>query len=196
MFGQAPIPVFIVTGFLDSGKTTLVKETLMEQEWIEPGLTLLIRCEEGEEEYEREYLDAKEEDILNQLKDNLLSLSLEGKIVGILHVFNDSLSDAVKNEKTVLLYGQDYFTEEILGMKFKISPFSFFQTNSLGAEVLYDTVREYVGGLKKDKLIFDLYSGTGTIAQILAPMASKVVGVELVEEAVEALKNEPFTLVS
>ena len=48
MFGQAPIPVFIVTGFLDSGKTTLVKETLMEQEWIEPGLTLLIRCEEGE----------------------------------------------------------------------------------------------------------------------------------------------------
>ena len=60
MFGQAPIPVFIVTGFLDSGKTTLVKETLMEQEWIEPGLTLLIRCEEGEEEYEREYLDAKD----------------------------------------------------------------------------------------------------------------------------------------
>ncbi|MCI8559869.1 MAG: hypothetical protein HFH03_01910 [Dorea sp.] len=57
MFGQAPIPVFVVTGFLDSGKTTLVKETLMEQEWIEPGLTLLIRCEEGEEEYEREYLD-------------------------------------------------------------------------------------------------------------------------------------------
>ena len=138
---------------------------------------------------QREYLDAKEEDILNQLKDNLLSLSLEGKIVGILHVFNDSLSDAVKNEKTVLLYGQDYFTEEILGMKFKISPFSFFQTNSLGAEVLYDTVREYVGGLKKDKLIFDLYSGTGTIAQILAPMASKVVGVELVEEAVEAAKE-------
>lgn len=57
MFEQAPIPVFVVTGFLDSGKTTLVKETLMEQEWIEPGLTLLIRCEEGEEEYQREYLD-------------------------------------------------------------------------------------------------------------------------------------------
>lgn len=60
MFGQAPIPVFVVTGFLDSGKTTLVKETLMEQEWIEPGLTLLLRCEEGEEEYTKEYLDEKD----------------------------------------------------------------------------------------------------------------------------------------
>ncbi len=133
--------------------------------------------------------DKKEEDILSQFKDSLLSLSLKGKIVGILHVLNDSLSDAVKNEKSILLFGQDYFTEEILGMKFKISPFSFFQTNSLGAEVLYERVREYVGGLKKDKLIFDLYSGTGTIAQILAPQASKVVGVELAEEAVEAAKE-------
>lgn len=53
-------PVFVCTGFLDSGKTTLVKETLMEQEWIEPGLTLLILCEEGEEEYPKEYLDEKE----------------------------------------------------------------------------------------------------------------------------------------
>lgn len=60
MFGQAPIPVFVVTGFLDSGKTTLVKETLMEQEWIEPGLTLLLRCEEGEEEYTKEYLDERD----------------------------------------------------------------------------------------------------------------------------------------
>ncbi len=60
MFGQAPIPVFVVTGFLDSGKTTLIKETLMEQEWIEPGLTLLICCEEGEEEYGKEYLDEKD----------------------------------------------------------------------------------------------------------------------------------------
>lgn len=52
-------PVFVCTGFLDSGKTTLVKETLMEQEWIEPGLTLLILCEEGEEDYPKEYLDEK-----------------------------------------------------------------------------------------------------------------------------------------
>lgn len=65
MFGHAPIPVFVVTGFLDSGKTTLVKETLMEQDWIETGLTLLIRCEEGEEEYPEEYLEEKEMVLLN-----------------------------------------------------------------------------------------------------------------------------------
>lgn len=52
-------PMFIVTGFLDSGKTTMIKDTLMEQEWIEPGLTLLLLCEEGEEEYPEEYLKEK-----------------------------------------------------------------------------------------------------------------------------------------
>src|SRR5699024_3074228 len=88
----------------------------------------------------------------------LLGLSLSGKIVGILHTFNDSLADVVQNDLTRVLYGQDYFYEELLGMKFKISPFSFFQTNSLGAEVLYETARSYVGETK-DKVIFDLYSG-------------------------------------
>ena len=84
--------------------------------------------------------------------------------------------------------GEDFFYEKILGLKFKISPFLFFQTNSLGAEVLYETVREYVGETK-DKVIFDLYSGTGTIAQMLAPVAKKVVGVEIIEEAVEAARE-------
>ena len=94
----------------------------------------------------------------------------------------------VKDEGTTVLYGQDYFYEELLGLKFKITPFSFFQTNSLGAEVLYETVRQYIGDTK-DKVIFDLYSGTGTIAQILAPVAKEVVGVEIVEEAVRAAKE-------
>ena len=94
----------------------------------------------------------------------------------------------VKDEGTKILYGQDYFYEELLGLKFKITPFSFFQTNSLGAEVLYEAARSYIGETK-DKVIFDLYSGTGTIAQILAPVAKKVVGVEIVEEAVEAAKE-------
>ena len=88
-----------------------------------------------------------------------------------------------------MLYGQDYFYEELLGLKFKITPFSFFQTNSLGAEVLYSTAREFVGETK-DRTIFDLYSGTGTIAQILAPVAKEVIGVEIVEEAVTAAKRE------
>lgn len=118
----------------------------------------------------------------------LLELELDGKMAGILHTKNDSVADVVKDEGTEVLYGQDYFYEELLGLKFKITPFSFFQTNSLGAEVLYETARAYIGDIN-EKVIFDLYSGTGTIAQILAPVAKKVVGVEIVEEAVEAAKE-------
>ena len=118
----------------------------------------------------------------------LLELELDGKMAGILHTKNDSVADVVKDEGTEVLYGQDYFYEELLGLKFKITPFSFFQTNSRGAEVLYETAREYIGDIN-EKVIFDLYSGTGTIAQILAPVAKKVVGVEIVEEAVEAAKE-------
>ncbi|MCM1179454.1 MAG: 23S rRNA (uracil(1939)-C(5))-methyltransferase RlmD [Clostridium sp.] len=123
-----------------------------------------------------------------ELQELLLGLPLDGNIVGILHTHNDSLSDAVIPERIVTLYGQDYIYEEILGLKFKISPFSFFQTNSKGAEVLYETARGYIGETK-DKVVFDLYSGTGTIAQMLAPVAKKVIGVEIVEEAVEAAKE-------
>ena len=120
--------------------------------------------------------------------DTLKNLSLEGKIVGILHTLNDGVGDVVKSDETKLLYGQDYFYENILGLQFKITPFSFFQTNTMGAEVLYEKARSYVGETK-DKVIFDLYSGTGTIAQMLAPVAKKVVGVEIVEEAVESAKE-------
>ena len=74
-----------------------------------------------------------------------------------------------------------------MGLSFQITPFSFFQTNSAGAEVLYQAVRDYIGETD-DRLIFDLYSGTGTIAQVLAPVAKEVVGVEIVEEAVEAAR--------
>ena len=118
----------------------------------------------------------------------ILTQKIDGKVVGILHTLNDNLADVVQSDETKTLYGQDYFYEYLYNMRFKISPFSFFQTNTLGAEVLYDQVREYVGETK-DKLVYDLYTGTGTIAQMLAPVASKVVGVEIVEEAVEAAKK-------
>ena len=118
----------------------------------------------------------------------ILDQKIDGKVVGILHTLNDNLADVVQSDETKILYGQDYFYEYLYNMRFKISPFSFFQTNTLGAEVLYDQVREYVGETK-DKLVYDLYTGTGTIAQMLAPVASKVVGVEIVEEAVEAAKK-------
>ena len=125
--------------------------------------------------------------------EGLLSLNLKGRFAGILHIINDSVADVVQSDRTEILYGQDYFYEELLGLKFKISTFSFFQTNSLSAEVLYETAREYVGELSEsgepEKIVYDLYSGTGTIAQLMAPVAKKVIGVEIVEEAVEAAKK-------
>ena len=98
------------------------------------------------------------------------------------------MADVVRSDRTEILYGQDCFYETILGLRFKITPFSFFQTNSLGAEVLYQTARDYIGDTR-DMTVFDLYSGTGTIAQILAPVAKEVVGVEIVEEAVDAARE-------
>ena len=137
--------------------------------------------------------EEKEKSLLDGWKDALLALSLEGTLKGVLHTKNDSVADVVKNEGTEVLSGQDYFYEELLGLRFKISPFSFFQTNSLGAEVLYSTAREFILGdnpdMLTDKTVYDLYSGTGTIAQMLAPVCKKVVGVEIIEEAVEAAKE-------
>ena len=120
--------------------------------------------------------------------EGLLTLPLDGKIVGILHALNDLPADTVQAQELKTLYGADCFYEELLGLRFQITPFSFFQTNSLGAERLYSVVRDYAGdgsGLR----IFDLYSGTGTIAQLLAPVAAEVTGVEIVEEAVEAARK-------
>ena len=130
----------------------------------------------------------QEEHEMEPLVQKLLALDLEGKIVGILHILNDSLSDVVQSDETRILYGQDYFYEELLGMEFKITPFSFFQPNSCGAEVLYQTVRDYIGDIK-DMVVYDLFSGTGTIGQMLAPVAKEVIGVEIIEEAVEAAKE-------
>ncbi len=134
------------------------------------------------------------EELIDGFKEALLCLDregrLNGKIAGILHITNDALADVVKSDTTEILYGADFFYEELLGLVFKISVFSFFQTNSYGAEVLYRTVREYVGNLRgADKTVFDLYSGTGTIAQLAAPVAGKVIGVEIVEEAVDAARK-------
>lgn len=138
----------------------------------------------------------EEEAVINGMAERLLALPLSGRIVGILHTRNDAVADVVKSDETRILYGQDFFYEELLGLKFKISQFSFFQTNSRGAEVLYETARSYIAdyigseeGIKNNKIVYDLYSGTGTIAQLMAPVAKKVIGVEIVEEAVEAARK-------
>ena len=134
--------------------------------------------------------ESLEQKLLSEWCDAILNLSLEGKIAGILHTANDGVADVVKDEGTQVLFGKDSFEETCLGLSFTITPFSFFQTNSLGAEVLYETARAYISGELdgSEKIVYDLYSGTGTIAQLLAPAAGKVIGVEIVEEAVDAAR--------
>ncbi|MEG1297328.1 MAG: 23S rRNA (uracil(1939)-C(5))-methyltransferase RlmD [Niameybacter sp.] len=124
----------------------------------------------------------------SQLVTYLIGMGTIGKITGIIHTQSDTLADAVKPETVHLLYGQDYFTENILGLNFNISPFSFFQTNTKGAEKLYKTALAMPEDMA-NKVVFDLYSGTGTIAQIMASRAKEVYGIEIVEEAVEKAKQ-------
>lgn len=135
--------------------------------------------------------EEKEKTLLMEWRDLLLAQEYQGQIIGILHTKNDRPADVVEDQGTEVLYGQDYFTEELLGLSFVITPFSFFQTNSLGAEVLYEKVRDFICEAIGQKLsrIYDLYSGTGTIAQILSPVAEEVIGVEIVEEAVDAARK-------
>ncbi|MCL2224211.1 MAG: 23S rRNA (uracil(1939)-C(5))-methyltransferase RlmD [Defluviitaleaceae bacterium] len=127
---------------------------------------------------------------------SLLELPLNGEIVGILHAQNDGVADAVKNENITLLHGRDYYHEKICNLQFKVSAFSFFQTNSRGAEILYEVVRKFAGALPKTmptqnspQCALDMYCGTGTIAQIISPAFDKVIGVELIEEAIAAAKE-------
>lgn len=124
---------------------------------------------------------------LTPLANELVSLGTTGKVTGVLHTITDTLADAVKPDKVTTIYGHDTLTETILGLEFQISPFSFFQTNTKGAEVLYKTALEMPEDITS-KLVFDLYSGTGTIAQIMATKAKEVYGIEIVEEAVVKAK--------
>ena len=128
---------------------------------------------------------------LDEFAGMLLELDLKGKIVGILHTTNNAVADVIRDEGTQILYGRDSFTEHLLGLEFKVTPFSFFQTNSRGAELLYETARSFLAdaGSAKKGVVYDLYCGTGTISQLMAPVASKVIGVEIVEEAVEAARE-------
>jgi len=129
-----------------------------------------------------------EEGFLRELVQAVQGLPFSGTLTGFLHIRNDSVSDTIKPDDIQVLYGQDFFYEKLGELIFKISPFSFFQTNTAGAKVLYDKVCEYAS-VRPGMAVFDLYSGTGTIAQMLAATAAHVTGVEIVEEAVKAAEE-------
>jgi len=129
----------------------------------------------------------QEEVNFDELVKDMLNLKLDGKIVGILRIKNDGWGDVVAGDYDIL-YGRDYYYEELLNLKFKVSFYSFFQTNPLGAEVLYSVVKEYLGDAK-DKKVMELFSGTGTIGQIISENSKEVFGVELINDAVE-MANE------
>ena len=135
-----------------------------------------------------------EEQVLSMWKDQLLDAKrqgrIEGSICGILHTRNDRPADAIINEGTDILYGTDHIHEELCGSSFSITPFSFFQTNTRSAELIYKKAAEYISGqLSRECTCFDLFSGTGTITQVLAPHVKKAIGIEIVPEAVEAARE-------
>ncbi len=131
------------------------------------------------------YEDFDREDFVNFMK----SIELDGEIVGIVHLKNDATSDVVKQgDDDEVIYGRDYYIEEILGLKFRVSFFSFFQTNSACTEVLYSRVRERVEAFAPKKAL-DLFCGTGTISQVLSEQVGELVGVEIIEDAVK-MANE------
>ena len=121
-------------------------------------------------------------------REMILALPLENSVAGILHTVNDNKSDRVTNESCAVLHGRDYYREQIMGLEFHVSAFSFFQTNVAAVERLYTEALSMIDDIE-GKTVFDLYCGTGTITQALALRARKAVGVELVEDAVEAARE-------
>jgi 23S rRNA (uracil-5-)-methyltransferase RumA len=118
----------------------------------------------------------------------LLALPVSSSIVGILRTINDGVSDAVNCDELIILYGRDYYLEKIMGLDFQVSAFSFFQSNVEAAEALYHEALNLIPDLE-GKVAFDLFCGTGTIAQAMAKQAKEAIGIELVEEAVAAAKE-------
>ena len=116
------------------------------------------------------------------------NLPLENQVVGVLRTINDRLADAVYCDELRILSGRDYYNEEIMGLKFRVSAFSFFQTNVEAVENLYSYAVSLIDNFA-GKDAFDLYCGTGTITQVLARKARTALGVEIVEEAVEVARQ-------
>ena len=109
------------------------------------------------------------------------------QITSLLYVINGKANDTITDQNIEVFKGNDHIYEQMEGLKFKIGPKSFYQTNSEQAYVLYSVTRDFAG-LTGNELVYDLYTGTGTIANFVASKASKVVGIEYVPEAIEDAK--------
>ncbi len=129
----------------------------------------------------------REVDLKNYV-DMMKKLDYKGNLVGLIHTINDDYADAVKSDHVITCYGRNYFFEKLLDYKFKISPLDFFQVNTKAAEKLLKIVIDY---FKNDSLqkVYDLYSGTGSIAQIISPYVEKIIGVEIDQSAVERARE-------
>jgi 23S rRNA (uracil1939-C5)-methyltransferase len=109
------------------------------------------------------------------------------QITSLLYVVNNKCNDTIGDLQVEVFRGNDHIFEEMEGLRFKIGPKSFYQTNSEQAYVLYKVAREFAG-LTGDELVYDLYTGTGTIANFVSRQARKVIGIEYVPEAIEDAK--------
>ena len=109
------------------------------------------------------------------------------QITSLVYMINDKLNDSLGDREPVLFAGRDHIFEQMENLRFKVGPKSFYQTNSEQAYELYKVVREFAD-LKGDEVVYDLYTGTGTIANFVSAKAKSVVGVEYVEEAIEDAK--------
>ncbi len=122
----------------------------------------------------------------NEAKRNLLLNHLSQtfpQITALLYVINQKQNDTIYDQDIICYKGRDHIFEEMEGLRFKINAKSFYQTNSEQAYELYKITRDFAG-LKGDELVYDLYTGTGTIAQFISKKAKKVVGIEAVPEAI------------
>ncbi|MCL4165593.1 UNVERIFIED_CONTAM: hypothetical protein GTU68_052514 [Idotea baltica] len=110
------------------------------------------------------------------------------QITSLQYVINEKANDTIYDQEVICYKGADHIFEEMEGLKFKINAKSFYQTNSNQAFELYKITRDFAG-LTGNELVYDLYTGTGTIAQFVAKQASKVIGVESVPDAIMAAKE-------
>jgi 23S rRNA (uracil-5-)-methyltransferase RumA len=113
-------------------------------------------------------------------------------IVGILHTINDRRSDTVACDSVKTLYGQDFYNEELMGFSFRVGAFSFFQTNTSAVESMLKEALEFLPDTSVNTL-YDVYCGTGTISLSLSSRATKVTGIELIEDSVISAKENALS---